>query len=333
MPLLNHQYEALMREYDARRMQHELDAEERRQAIYRQYPDLEKNHAALTQNAVRLAKARIFHAPDISSLETERENLSEERRELIAAAGLTENDFLPKYTCKECGDTGFVNGRKCRCFKAREIRLLYENSHLETLLSRENFDTLRMDLYSREPRENAPSVYEEMQKHIAACRAFAENFPEDPPRNLLLYGRPGLGKTFLTNCIAKALLDRGFSVLYYSSISLFDRLAKIRFGKTEDDGTEELDSMFECDLLVIDDLGTELTNALVESQLFHLVNERLLSRKSTIISTNMSLTMLAKTYSERTGSRIISNYEAIQLTGEDLRSKMKLEADHKARKQ
>ena len=154
------------------------------------------------------------------------------------------------------------------------------------------------------------------------AKDFVNSFGESS-RNLFLYGDTGVGKTFLSNCIAKELINRSFSVLYLSAFELFDPLAKSKFDKDED-AAEMNEHIFDCDLLIIDDLGTELPNSFTVSQLFLCINERLVRRKSTIISTNLSLESLVETYSERTFSRITSNYTILKLTGDDIRIKKKL---------
>ena len=161
-----------------------------------------------------------------------------------------------------------------------------------------------------------------MKNAHAVAHEFVDTF-RDEFRNLFLYGDTGIGKTFLSNCIAKELIDKSFSVIYLTSYELFDTLAKSKFEK--DDTAEALAShIFDCDLLIIDDLGTELANSFTVSQLFLCLNERLLRRKSTIISTNLSLESVVDIYSERTFSRITSNYTMLKLTGDDIRIKKKL---------
>ena len=157
--------------------------------------------------------------------------------------------------------------------------------------------------------------------HLTALE-FVDTFA-DEFRNLFLYGDTGVGKTFLSNCIAKELIDKSFSVIYLTAHEFFDTMAKGKFER--DDTAEEMcEHIFDCDLLIIDDLGTELPNSFTVSQLFLCLNERLLRRKSTIISTNLSLESLVEIYSERTFSRITSNYTMLKLTGDDIRIKKKL---------
>ena len=152
---------------------------------------------------------------------------------------------------------------------------------------------------------------------MAKCRDFIENFDKNFS-NLYFYGDTGIGKTFLSNCVAKELMDRGYSVIYFTAFQLFDILSKGIF-RREEEAIAAHQNIFNCDLLIIDDLGTELTNSFTTSQLFLCLNERILRKKSTIISTNLGMNQLADIYSERVLSRISSNYTLIKLFGADIR--------------
>ena len=202
--------------------------------------------------------------------------------------------------------------------------MLYTQSNLQAVLDDENFDTFSFGYYSsnyvdsttgRSSLDNIKEVYRE-------CRDFVDTFSSSF-RNLLLYGNPGIGKTFLSHCIAKELIDKSYSVIYFTAFELFDIMAKSRFDKNPVAETM-YEHIFNCDLLIIDDLGAETSNPFTVSQLFHCINERLLRRKSTIISTNLSFDSLKETYTERTFSRIMSNYKMLKLTGDDIRIKKRL---------
>ena len=160
-----------------------------------------------------------------------------------------------------------------------------------------------------------------MRKIVDGCKKFIETFDSNHD-NFLFLGNTGVGKTFLANCIAKELLDKGYTVAYLTAFRLFDILEKYKFGKNNSDihdAANQFDYILNCELLIIDDLGTELSNAFTTSQLYLIINERLLSRKSTIISTNLSLDHLNSNYSERIYSRIISNYSIRRIIGKDIR--------------
>ena len=161
-----------------------------------------------------------------------------------------------------------------------------------------------------------------MRDAFAVSKEFVRTFGQEF-RNLFLYGDTGVGKTFLSNCIAKELIDSAYSVIYFTAFELFDIFAKSRFDKDTLADTM-YGYIFDCDLLIIDDLGTELTNSFIASQLFLCLNERLLKKRSTIISTNLSLESIVEIYSERIFSRITSNYTMLRLTGDDIRIKKKL---------
>jgi len=325
MSLTNSEFEKIKQAYDDLRSLHRKELEERLEKIYREHPSILENQQALNENAAARGKAAVCHDEALlSRLSDEREQLTETRAELLAGAGLTEQDFTAAVNCPLCSDTGFIDGKKCRCFRRRERELLYAHSRIDALLEEENFRMLRTDFYDRTAKPGEKSQYEVMLEVIENCRSFAEHFDEEN-RNLLFYGQTGVGKTFLTNCIAKELLDSGHSVLYFSAISLFDYFSESLAAEERKSPKNDVFELYGADLVIIDDLGTELRNTYTISRFFHLVNERLLAKKSTIISTNLSLSALSDLYSERTASRILSRFDPIRLTGEDLRIRIRLE--------
>lgn len=231
---------------------------------------------------------------------------------LLESAGLSP-DYLEKvYDCPDCQDTGYIGNEKCHCFKQAVIDLLYEQSGLNEMLKTENFEMLSYQYYEGEDLSHFKNA-------VITCKNFIKNFNSDY-HNLFFYGTVGTGKSFLSGCIAKELLESGHSVLYFSASGLFETLSKNAFDYKN---KEELHSLYEdlygCDLLIIDDLGTELTNTFVASQFFSCLNERHMNKKATIISTNLSLEEIRNRYSERIFSRITSNFELCKLSGQDIR--------------
>ena len=223
--------------------------------------------------------------------------------------------------CKNCKDTGYNNGNKCQCFKQEIINVVYSQSNIREILSRENFSNFSYEYYSDEITNPATglSSLDTIQRAVDECKRFINDF-DNKPKNLLIYGDTGVGKTFLSNCVAKELLEKGNSVIYFTAFQLFDILSKGVFSK-DADAIAAHQNIFDCDLLIIDDLGTELSNSFTTSQLFLCVNERILRQKSTIISTNLNMQDIMEIYSERTLSRISSNYSIIKLFGDDIRIK------------
>lgn len=322
MPLKNSQYNALMRAYNEKQARAAQDLDARREQLYLDVPELKTLRDALAENATARARARITKSADYDALVREAEALKARRDALQKAAGLGEEGLVPRYECPVCRDTGYVGNNKCRCFIRAAVELLYDQSNIRDILAKENFDSLSMVYYDRSARDGKRSQYDYMQEKIDYCRSFAENFDE-APGSLLFSGPTGTGKTFLSNCIAKALIDSCHSVVYFSAVDLFERFSKNAFDRyEEDEEPEQLDQyVLESDLLIIDDLGTELINRFTVEKLFYIINERVVRHRSTIISTNLTPGALRDEYTERIASRILSNYELIQFSGEDIRIK------------
>lgn len=328
MNLKNSQYQAIMRQYDLRRSQHYHLQHLRYQEICDKFPAYRQLEEELATFYANKARAAALGHTNVMTPDEEQDYLQtiQEKKQALLAQGGYPSDYLQMtYTCPDCHDTGFIdNGNeKCHCFKQAMVDLLYRQSNIHEVLKIENFDTFDIRYYSDvKNRRLGISPRENMQSVLAACHDFIDHFNEQD-RNLLFYGDTGVGKTFLTNCIARELLNTSHTVIYLTAFNLVDILQNNTFGKDDMDDTDE--NMFhyilDCDLLIIDDLGTELNNAFITSQLFLCINERLLARKSTIISTNLSLDELQNEYSERIFSRLVSNYEIMLILGDDIRIK------------
>lgn len=325
MALTQLQYDSLMRMYEQRKFHTRDIMEERKKEVYDRIPKLRELENAISERSLSQARRMLDgDTTALASLKTELQELRIQKEKLIADAGFPYDYLEPVYTCKDCKDTGYVDNHRCHCYTKAVIDLLYTQSNLREVLKEENFSTFSLRYHSAnhiDPKTGRTSL-QNIQNAVEVCHDFIDHFGENF-QNLFFYGDTGVGKTFLTHCIAKELIDTSFSVIYFTAFELFDMIAKSRF-KKEQAADEMYEHIFDCDLLIIDDLGTEMVNTFTSSELFQCLNERILRRKSTIISTNLSLESIVELYSERTFSRITSNYTVLKLTGDDIRIKKKL---------
>lgn len=325
MPLTNTQYDQIMRGYQDRQLERQRLIDTRREEIATVIPEIAKLDADIASLSVR--RARQLLDGDTSALEDLHEQiqaLSLQKQQLLQAHGYPADYFQPPYTCPDCQDTGYIGHERCHCLKQAAIDLVYTQSNLKGILEQENFASFSMDYYDNDiyDENTRISSYEAAQNALLQCRRFVDTF-DSSFENLLLFGDTGVGKTFLSNCVAKELLDTGHSVIYFSAHHLFDLLAQKTFAK-DPQAAESYRNIFDCDLLIIDDLGTELTNHFTTSQFFVCLNERIRKEKSTLISTNLQLFDIATIYSERIFSRISNSFTILHLFGKDIRICKKL---------
>lgn len=326
MGLKASQYQAIMRNYEQKQLHNRDILDRRYKEVFKKLPEFKSIDESISMLSVRYGK-KLLNGDDkaVDMLKRELSILRDKKKALLQMGGFPENYLEPVYDCRDCRDTGYIGTQKCHCFKKAVIGILYEQSNLKQILKQENFGTFSLDYYSVNytDTKTGRTSLQVIQEALAVCHGFVNTFGTQF-QNLFLYGDVGVGKTFLSNCIAKELMDKEYSVLYFSASKFFSILAKNTFDKSDIDARNMYEYIFDCDLLMIDDLGTEFTNTFVASQFFTCINERLLSRKSTIISTNLSLDTLADLYTERSFSRITSNYTMLKLIGDDIRIKKKL---------
>jgi len=261
-----------------------------------------------------VAQAKLFLNGDDNAISDSKKLISgliNSKKELLAAANLSDDYLSLEYVCADCKDTGYIDQNRCHCLKNAVINILYEQSGIREMINRENFSHLKDSYYQGKDLENFHKVVEK-------CKLFCENFSY---QNLCFYGTVGTGKSFLSGCIAKSIMDKGFSVIYYSATDFFKALTRQLFDRDNNN-----DDVFTCDLLIIDDLGTETNSEFLNSQLFSCLNTRHLNRKATIISTNLLPEDLSARYTDRIFSRIFSNFEHLLLTGPDIRMIKKRQA-------
>lgn len=318
-----------MRDLEVTRERAEAEHAARLEEAYKNAPRLREIDKSL--GALGLSLARLALSGDergIAEARTNAENLKKERKVLLAKKSIGKNFFSPEYSCSTCKDTGYITTEtlsvQCFCLKQRLINEYYSLSNMQEVLQDENFDIFDIRLFSTQiieseglsPRANMETTY-----RIAI--SFVQNFA-DEFQNLLFYGETGLGKTFICHCIAKDLLDEGHTVLYLTVPRLCKVIECSRFNREALVAPDEmLEAVDEVDLLVLDDLGAEISTVITSAALFDIINQRLLTRKPTVISTNLTPSALASQYSERIVSRFLGNYQMIKFFGEDIRAKKK----------
>jgi len=319
----------LMREYDKERQAAARKLNARKTELYAQIPRISEIDRELASTAMSLAKMALFHKEDTTTAITA-ERISSEKLQAERAALIANSSFPPDYLediykCRSCNDTGYIGQARCQCLKQRLVGKYYELSNLSKTMTAENFDTFNMDYYSEETDpKTGISPHANIRKIWSKSLDFVSEF-DTVFRNLLLYGNTGLGKTFLCNCIAKELLNQGKTVLYTTAAQMFRMVEKARFGREDDQETQEeyIEMLTDVDLLIIDDLGTEFSTILTSAELFRFINTRLLDQKHTIISTNLSPADFEGQYSDRVTSRLFGGYEMLRFIGDDIRLKKK----------
>ena len=321
----------LLTEYENKRMRAIKLAEQRKKELYIQNPKLQEIDDKLNALAISTAKSLINKNDSelLKNLEKNINILKKEKILILNSIGKDESYILPNYACKLCNDTGYVmqnsHSIMCSCLKQKIFDLEYNKSNIYNIKN-QNFNNFNDLFYSNvvdekkyksdiSPRENIKLI-----KDI--CFKFINNFENTEEKNLLFTGNTGLGKTFISSCIANELIKKNKTVLYQTAPVMLDTIIDYRFGKNTNSNI--LENILNVDLLIIDDLGTECVNNMKFTELFNIINTRLLNQKNitkTIISTNLSLQNLYNTYDERIVSRIVGNYNICYFFGDDIRFK------------
>ena len=322
MSLTNSQVDEIMRDYSRRQIINANKTKARYEsAIAKVYEITGENLNDIRDEKISLHAAKLFADEEtISKNDSLIDSLIAREKELLSRANISMDYLEPIYTCPMCKDTGYLSdGRKCPCFKKACIELLYKKSTNLNLAKDHTFDNFNCDLYPKTIDEKyGTSPYDNACNILKLGKTYVNTF-DSKMMNIFLYGNVGTGKTFFADCIANALINTLHSVIYMSANNFFENMADNKFKRSTDEASLDDNAIYECDLLILDDLGTELTNSLTQTLLFTCINERLSRNKSTIITSNYDINHIRDLYSERIASRIRANYTTLPILGEDLR--------------
>lgn len=311
-------------EYEEIRQNNAIDLENRKRAVFLKVPRLEEIDYEIKSLGLKLYKIALSGndvKAQIDDLRDKQKKLLVVKKALLIENGFSPDELSERYVCSICKDTGSVDAKPCQCYRKKLIEKAYEQSNLSAQLTHQTFDTFDMSLYSEEIDKNyGVSPKEHMGRVVKICKDFVEKF-DNGQLNLLFWGEPGLGKTFLSTCIAKELIATNHSVIYETAYKTFSMLEELKFKRSDnqDKLKFKVDKLYSCDLLILDDLGSEFTTQYTTASLFDIINSRLISGKKTVINTNLSIEELKKKYGERVVSRLYGHYKVIQFIGYDIR--------------
>lgn len=312
--------------YEADKARRHQQFEARRAEMFRQIPELEDIDRQMRSTVSQIISSALRRGTDplpaIRVIRDKNLALQQRRAELLAQNGYDADALEEKPACVLCGDEGYRGGAMCRC-----LRQYYSREQIRELsklldMGTASFETFSFDWYSREPGELGISPRDNMERNYDTCQDYAYQFG---PRsgNLLLCGDPGLGKTFLSACVARVVSENGFSVVYDTAAHVFARFEAEKFRREEgEEAGEDVHRCMNCDLLILDDLGTEMTTSFVQSALYQIVNGRLIEGRKTIISTNLSVEEIGRRYSPQIRSRLEGEYQILPFFGEDIRPRL-----------
>lgn len=310
----------IMDSYDEDRAIARAKRDERVETVNKNFPQIGKIEEEINLLGIENLQNILKNPKDGEKINEEfkkkAEELNEKKRKILAENGIDEDYAEIKYKCEKCFDTGFCDTEKCVCFKQKLINMRYDLSNMKEMLH--DFSEFSMEYYSDKPIESLNMTEKENMKIILEK---AESFCErEDGKSLFFYGGCGFGKTFLSSCIAKRMMDNGKSVIYTSAVNLFSQYEDYKFGKTESESFLNMRDMIrEADLLIIDDLGTEVSSQLALQFFNEILSERITLKKRIVISTNLNMKGIAERYSDRVASRIYEMFEILHFVGRDIR--------------
>ena len=322
----------LLKEYEQKRNLAEVRAAQKKEDLYKKIPELAKLEEDSNIYALDSIIKSLNSGNADKTLSKNLKSNTTKKNQILKENGYDIHYLDPEYECKKCNDTGYIdnkgNKELCSCIKQKLYNIAYNNSNIYDL-ENQNFDKFILDYYSdesnKEKYDTKVSPKKNIEKILKTCHNFVDNFDDVKTNNLLFCGATGLGKTFLSSCIANEMIKKGKVVLYQTAPLMLDQIIDYKFGKSN---KNVFDAILNADLLIIDDLGAETVNALKNTEIFNIINSRILNQNNkitkTIISTNLSLDDLNSVYEERITSRLISNYDCCLFYGDDIRIQKKL---------
>lgn len=311
-------YKKIYEEYSQKYLIARERADIRAQEIRRAIPEIAKIDKELSLAGLEIFSVSLSGgdtASKIAEVRAKNEALQKRRAELLLENGYPADYSNVKYDCEKCSDTGFVDNKMCSCMKSALTLAGIENSGFANLIKEQRFDNFSLDYYKKNPNH-----YEMMGRNLEFLKEYAQGFDAKNSQSILMMGGTGLGKTHLSSAVAYQVIEKGNDVFYTGAIDLFSQFEIQRFKSYNNEPNELIERYFECDLLIIDDLGTEMINQFSVSTLYNLLNDRLSRKKPTIVSTNLSQDDIKKKYTDRITSRMFGEYKIVFFAGTDVRA-------------
>lgn len=312
-------YRRIRQEYETKYLRAQEAADARLAEVHAAIPalvELDKKLGGLGIEILRIVHEGGDVEAGVAALRAENQTMQERRRELLASHGFPADYTDVKYECPLCGDTGFVDCKMCACMRRRLIEAGYESSGVGELLRTQSFENFSLGYYADDPR-----TLTRMRRIFNIMKEYADRFVPGQAGNLALFGGTGLGKTHLSSAVAGVVIGKGYDVLYSSAVGMLSDFERQRFGNASGVGNQtDTQRYYESDLLIIDDLGTEVSNQFTTSVLYEVINTRLNLRKATVISTNLNEEEFRRRYWDRITSRVLGEYSLLQFVGRDIRA-------------
>ena len=313
----------ILAEYDNIRSKEEMLKIQRIEKFHLQVPrlaEIRNEIASLGHKyAIELSKNPQDEDNIRIKLNSETDKLKKEKLKLLKENNIPEDYDKTRYHCSICQDTGYVENERCKCYKAKLTEYAYERSNLSNHMKEISFDKFNFKYFSDVADKDGVSALQRIQKAHSEAMKMVDDF-DNYEKSFLYFGTPGSGKTFLCGCIATSLIEKGYNVLYITASKLFELMENKKYNRQRDTADDELiDTAYSCDLLILDDLGTEFPSKLRPSFAYDILNERLLAGKKIILSTGLSVDGLSNEYGQRFVSRLFEHFYALRFSADDIR--------------